>query len=84
MVNVVTDDARMFMPLSELVDLDAERERIKKELEKAEKDLENQRRKLSNEAFVSKAPEHVVNASGSARPNLRRSWRIWKKPADLA
>jgi valyl-tRNA synthetase len=62
MVNVVTDDARMFMPLSELVDINAERERIQKELAKAEKDLENQRRKLSNEAFVFRAPEHVVNA----------------------
>jgi valyl-tRNA synthetase len=62
MVSIVTDDARMFMPLAELVDLDAERARITKEREKAGKDLENQRKKLTNEAFLSRAPEHVVNA----------------------
>lgn len=34
MVNAVTDEARMFMPLAELVDLDKERERIKREIGK--------------------------------------------------
>ena len=46
----------------ELVDLAAERERIAKEKEKAEKGLRIVEQKLSNEKFVSKAPEAVVNA----------------------
>ena len=62
MVNVVTDEARMFMPLSELVDLDKERERINREIGKAEADLAKIEGKLNNEKFISKAPENVVAA----------------------
>jgi valyl-tRNA synthetase len=61
-VCVITDDAKIFMPLAELVDLQKERERLEKELSKARAALEAQEKKLSNEAFVSKAPEAVVAA----------------------
>ena len=62
MVSVVTDNARMFMPMAELVDLDKERERIARELAKARGNYEGQLRKLANESFVSRAPEAVVAA----------------------
>ena len=62
MVSVVTGSAKMFMPMAELVDLEKERARIEKELEKARAQLEAQNKKLANEAFVSRAPEAVVNA----------------------
>ena len=62
MVSVVTEDAKMFMPMAELVDLAAERARIGKELEKAKKDVAGQQAKLANESFVSRAPERVVAA----------------------
>ena len=62
LVSVVTNDAKLYMPLAELVDLEAERARLSKELEKAQKQVDGQIRKLSNEAFVSKAPEQVVAA----------------------
>ena len=61
-VSVVTKDARIFLPLSDLVDLDAERTRIAGEIEKAKGVLAQQQKKLSNEAFVQKAKEHVVAA----------------------
>ena len=61
MVAVVTNDAKLYMPLSELVDLDKERERIAKELKKASDDLQKTQAKLQNESFVAKAPESVVN-----------------------
>ncbi len=60
MVSVVTDEAKMFMPMAELVDLDKERARIQKEIEKAEKELAMQEGKLKNEKFISKAPENIV------------------------
>ena len=50
------------MPLSELVDIEKERQRIEKELSKAKAELERVEKKLQNESFVSKAPENVVNA----------------------
>ena len=62
MVTVVTHDANIYMPLSELVDLEKELERIAKEREKAVANLERIEKKLSNESFVSRAPEAVVNA----------------------
>jgi valyl-tRNA synthetase len=62
MVTVVTDEAKMYMPLAELVDLAKERERIEKELAKAKDELERTLAKLSNEKFTAKAPESVVNA----------------------
>ncbi len=62
MVSVVTEGAKMFMPMAELVDLAAERARIERELEKAKKDMAGQQAKLANENFVSRAPERVVAA----------------------
>ena len=62
LVSVVTHDATAYLPLSELVDLAAERERIAKELEKAKNGLRITEGKLTNEKFVAHAPENVVNA----------------------
>ena len=50
------------MPMAELVDVEAERARLTKELEKARAQLAAQEKKLANENFVSRAPEAVVNA----------------------
>ena len=62
MVGVVTDDARLYMPMAELVDLDKERERIEKELDKARDNLKRIEGKLANEKFVANAPAAVVDA----------------------
>ena len=42
------------------IDTGAERERLKKELEGVEREIENKRRQLGNDAFLQKAPPHVV------------------------
>ncbi len=62
MVSVVTDEAKLFMPMAELVDLEKERARLRKELDKANKELARLNGKLSNEKFLAKAPEQVVAA----------------------
>lgn len=71
MVSVVTDEAKLYMPLAELVDLQKERERIEKELKKAGEELERTQTKLSNESFVAKAPESVVNAEREKTEKLK-------------
>ena len=71
MVTVVTHSARVFLPLRELVDLEAERERIEKELKKNRGFLEGQMKKLSNEAFISRAPENVVRTEREKAEKLR-------------
>ncbi len=60
-VTVVTADAKIYIPMDELVDKEAELKRLNKELEVAKKDLAFNEKKLSNQGFMSKAPEKVVN-----------------------
>ena len=61
LVEVTTHAARLFMPLAELVDFEKELARIAKEKENCLKQIAMFESKLSNEAFVSSAPEKVVN-----------------------
>ena len=61
-VCVVTNGAKMFIPLNELIDFEAERARLNKELEKANVDKEFFEKKLNNPGFVNKAPAQVVEA----------------------
>ena len=60
LVSAVTADAKLFIPLAELVDLDAERKRLTKELEKKQKYLGGIEKKLANEKFIAKAPANVI------------------------
>ncbi len=62
MVTCATADAKLYIPMGQLVDAAKELERIGKELEKARKNLTSLENKLSNEKFISRAPEAVVNA----------------------
>ena len=70
MVSAVTGHARLFMPMTDLVDFEAERIRLTKELEKTEKLLAGQNAKLANENFVSRAPESVVNIEREKKARL--------------
>jgi valyl-tRNA synthetase len=62
MVSVVTSDAKLYIPLDQLIDFEKELERLTKEMEKAKKEIASYEGKLANENFVSRAPEAVVNA----------------------
>ena len=60
-VQVVTDSARAFLPLMELIDRDKELARLNKELAACRQNIASLQAKVSNESFVAKAPEKVVN-----------------------
>ena len=62
-IEVVTHAARVLMPLAELVDFEKELARIAKEKANAEKQLAGIENKLSNQGFIAKAPEAVVNGA---------------------
>ncbi len=57
---LVVDEATVYLPLADLMDLDAEKARLEKALEKVSKEAGALKGRLGNEAFVAKAPEHVV------------------------
>lgn len=60
MVQTVSHEVAILIPLKGVVDFEAERARLQKELETLNKNLEGYSRKLSNESFVAKAPAAVV------------------------
>jgi hypothetical protein len=59
---VVVAGAELYLPLADVIDLDEERQRLRRELDKARAELERAERKLANESFVAKAPSDVVDA----------------------
>ena len=70
-IEVVTHAARVLMPLAELVDFEKELARITKEKANAEKQLAGIENKLSNQGFIAKAPEAVVNGAREDAAKLR-------------
>ena len=60
-IHLVCEGAEAFIPLASLVDLDEERARLEKEIERMRGEVARADAKLSNEKFISRAPEAVVN-----------------------
>ena len=54
------DDMRLLVPMKGLIDVDAERGRLGRQLDKVETDLKRSRGKLGNDKFVNNAPAEVV------------------------
>ncbi|GGN55400.1 valine--tRNA ligase [Oceanobacillus indicireducens] len=61
-MTAVVTGAEIFLPLEGLIDIDKELERLEKELEKWTQEVDRVKKKLSNEGFVSKAPEALVES----------------------
>ena len=57
---ILTPSGELYMPLEGLIDVEAELDRLGKEIAKVEKELQTVRKKLSNESFVNHAPAAVV------------------------
>jgi valyl-tRNA synthetase len=56
----VVGSSEIFIPFAGMIDINAEKERLTKEIAKAEGEYEMLNKKLSNEGFVSRAPKDVV------------------------
>jgi len=65
------------LPLKGIVDLQAERSRLEKEMTRVRADIEQIAGRLGNQGFVAKAPEHVLEETRERRQDLEtRSQRI--------
>ena len=71
MVVDVTHDAKVYMPLAELVDIGKEKARLQKDLGKKQGELKGLEGKLSNPGFLNKAPENVVAAEKERAEKLK-------------
>ncbi len=71
MVCCTTVDAKLYIPMGQLVDVAKELERIEKEIAKNQKNLMATESKLQNEKFTARAPESVVNAEREKAEKFR-------------
>ena len=78
-VNIITDDAKIYIPMNELVDFEAERARLNKELKACEKDLEFFNKKLSNPGFLAKAPAAVVEKDKASAQKIEDKIALLKE-----
>lgn len=81
-VSIVTEDAKIFLPLAELVDLAAEKKRLEKELADVEKKLMQINAKLSNEGFLAKAPAAVIEEQRANGVKLTEKAKLLKESID--
>ena len=61
-VTVVTDSARFFIPLSDIIDVEKETARLNKDKAKIQKDIDFLSKKLNNQGFIAKAPAALIEA----------------------
>ena len=71
-VSIVTSDARIYIPMDQLIDFEAEKKRLEKEKAETEKLLAGVMAKLNNEAFVSRAPKNIVDNQREAAERLNK------------
>ncbi len=60
-MSAVVDSVEIFIPLDDLLDYEAEFERLEKEKARLAKEVERLNKKLENQGFISKAPKHIVD-----------------------
>ena len=75
-VSIVTSSAKVYIPMDELVDKEAERKRLEKELASAQKQLDTVNAKLNNEKFMSRAPQNVVDGVRQNGEKLQAQIRL--------
>lgn len=75
-VVLVLSEAEVVIPMASMIDLQAERQKLKKEIEKMQADVSRLEKMLSNKAFLDKAPSAVVgkerNKLSARKDNLKR------------
>ncbi len=59
-VQAVLDGATIVLPIADVIDIDAEKNRLDKEIDKQHSEISHFQKKLGNEKFVANAPDEVV------------------------
>ena len=72
-VQIITDSATVFLPLSDIIDTEKEIARLEGEQKKLNGEIERLEKKLSNEGFVAKAPAAVVEGEKAKLEKYREN-----------
>jgi valyl-tRNA synthetase len=72
-LQIVVGEATYALPVGEVIDLKAERERLQKEIKKLGDEIAKIDAKLGNAAFVSRAPEEVVEEQRERRQQAEQT-----------
>jgi valyl-tRNA synthetase len=70
-LQILHDEAVAILPVAEFIDVAKERARLAKEVEKARAEIAKVDAKLSNEAFMAKAPEEVIDENHTRRADFQ-------------
>ncbi|MCF7885265.1 MAG: valine--tRNA ligase [Candidatus Marinimicrobia bacterium] len=77
--SLVVEGVEMYIPLAGVIDLDAEKERLKKQIKKVEGYLESNNSKLNNHNFVENAPAEVVEKERKKKRDNQEKLKKLKK-----
>lgn len=73
-VTSVNDYVKIYVPIDDLVDRDAEIARLEKEFELVRKQLEQVEKRLEDEKFISKAPQKIIDGAKKNAEILREKY----------
>lgn len=72
-IQTVLNEATLILPIADIIDLDKERSRLKKEIEKLESDISKIDQKLGNEDFISRASPEIVEEQRGRKSQAEQS-----------
>ncbi len=81
-VSLIVDDAVIYLPLRGMLDIEAERQRLQRELEELLAELERTRALLANEQFVTRAPAQVVERQRTKLADTEERVRLIQQRLD--
>lgn len=76
---IISEEVKVYLPMGQLVDNEKEKERLKKEIEKLEFEVSRSEKMLSNQGFVAKAPEKLVESEKQKLEHNRMMLNKFKK-----
>jgi valyl-tRNA synthetase len=66
-VQTILNEATLALPIADIIDLDKERARLKKEIDKLASDIGKVDQKLADQKFVANAPEEIIEEQKSRK-----------------
>lgn len=79
----LVETTEIYIPLADLIDKEKEITKLEKDIEKTQKELDRVLGKLSNEAFVSKAPQAVIDKENAIKEELETKIAKFKESINL-